>query len=172
MSLDELNDHFTSIPVIPPDNKTKQNILNDFSTSPPPKRDKFYFQGLLLLTWKSAKSIKSKTQGTDDVSIIMLNKIIDIILPTVTHIFNASLITSIFPRLWKRSIIRPRPKVNLPTNNNVYRPISILRTLSKALEDTVHKELTEYLHTYDLLDTYQSGFRTDHSKTTALLEVT
>ena len=52
-----------------PDNKTKQNILNDFCTSPPPERDKFYFQDITPIDVKKAlKHIKSKTQGTDDIS--------------------------------------------------------------------------------------------------------
>ncbi|KAJ4430346.1 hypothetical protein ANN_22562 [Periplaneta americana] len=51
-------------------------------------------------------------------------------------------------------------------------PISILPTLSKALEHILHGQLTNYLDGHKLLDDYQSGFRHGHSTTTALLKVT
>ncbi|KAJ4437216.1 hypothetical protein ANN_17351 [Periplaneta americana] len=51
-------------------------------------------------------------------------------------------------------------------------PISILPTLSKALEHIVHGQLMNYLDEHKLLDDYQSGFRHGHSTSTALLKVT
>ncbi|KAJ4446880.1 hypothetical protein ANN_13580 [Periplaneta americana] len=63
-------------------------------------------------------------------------------------------------------------RVKTPTTPNDYRPISILPTLSKALERIVHRQLIDYLHRYELLDTHQLGFRTRHGTATALLEVT
>lgn len=99
-------------------------------------------------------------------------KIIDVILPTVTHIFNASIMTGSYPSLWKMALVKPLPKSNTPSTVNQYRPISILPTLSKALEHIVHGQLTNYLDEHKLLDDYQSGFRHGHSTTTALLKVT
>lgn len=90
----------------------------------------------------------------------------------MTHILNTSLETKTFPKLWKQALIRPLPKVKTPSSANDFRPICILPTLSKVLERVVHKQLTDYITTYQLLDEYQSGFRTGHNTTTALLKVT
>ena len=51
-----------------------------------------------------------------------------------------------------------------------YRPISILPSLSKILEKTVYKRLTDYLNKYDILNTSQYGFRHGHSTSMALLD--
>jgi retron-type reverse transcriptase len=51
------------------------------------------------------------------------------------------------------------------------RRISILRCVSKIVERVVHNQLTRYLCLEDLLDNCQSGFRRNHSTTTALLKV-
>ena len=79
--------------------------------------------------------------------------------------------TSTFPAIWKQAFVRPLPKNNSPSNPNEFRPISILPTLSKALERIVHKQLTNYLNQHSLLDDYQSGFRTGHNTTTALIKI-
>ena len=80
--------------------------------------------------------------------------------------------TSTYPNIWKGAFIRPLPKTDMPTAPKDYRPINILPALSKALERIVHKQLTDYFNEHSLFDTYQSGFRTGHSTTTALLKVT
>ena len=51
-----------------------------------------------------------------------------------------------------------------------YRPISILPSLSKILEKTAYKRLTDYLNKYDILNTSQYGFRHGHSTSMALLD--
>ena len=53
-----------------------------------------------------------------------------------------------------------------------YRPISVLPLVSKVLEKTIYQQLHDYLQENRLLNTYQSGFRSLHSTTTALLETT
>ena len=53
-----------------------------------------------------------------------------------------------------------------------YRPVSLLPFLSKILERTVFKQVSEYLQNNNLIDPNQSGFRRDHSTETALLSVT
>jgi Reverse transcriptase (RNA-dependent DNA polymerase) len=53
-----------------------------------------------------------------------------------------------------------------------YRPISILPALSKALEMLMRDQMVEFLDSNNALDALQSGFRTGHSTTTALLCIT
>ncbi|KAJ4440232.1 hypothetical protein ANN_08371 [Periplaneta americana] len=141
--------------------------------NPPPSREKFFFSHITDSEVRRAlKSIKSKAQGSDNISIVFINKLVDIVLPVITHIFNSSVITSVYPQLWKTASVRPLPKVNSPTSAKDYRPISILPVLSKALERIIHKQLSDYLIEFNLLDPLQSGFRNGHSTSTALLNVT
>ena len=54
---------------------------------------------------------------------------------------------------------------------NNYRPISILPVLSKVLEKHVHDCLSAFLKEYNLLHKTQSGFRSQHSCETALVQM-
>ena len=53
-----------------------------------------------------------------------------------------------------------------------YRPISVLPVLSKILERAVHDQLYNYLTCNNILHQCQSGFRSNYSAHTALLDVT
>ena len=166
--LDKLNEHFTNVTYPPKDTTSQQTQTYTHLT-----RDKFHFRYIMTEDVISAlKRLKTKATGVDNISITLVNKILPIILPTLTHIFNASLMTGTFPTLWKKAYVHPVPKVKVPLTPSDYRPICILPALSKVLERIVHKQLTDYLNEHNLLDPYQSGFRSGHSCTTAILNVT
>ncbi|KAJ4438307.1 hypothetical protein ANN_14246 [Periplaneta americana] len=166
--LDRLNEHFVNNPTI--NNTTKQDtVLPD---SVPPTRDKLYFTDVKPIdAMKAIRRINTKAQGPDNISIILIQKIQDIVIPTITHIFNSSLITSTFPKIWKQASVLPLPKVKVPTDPNDYRPISIQPAISKALERIVHRQITNYMNEHKVFDKYQSGFRAGHNTSTALLKV-
>ena len=59
-----------------------------------------------------------------------------------------------------------------PTSVENYRPVSLLKFLSKTIERAVFKQVTDYLSQNNLLETNQSGFKRGHSTEMALLAVT
>ncbi len=73
----------------------------------------------------------------------------------------------------KHAVIEPvLKKINLDSTDlkNV-RPISKLPFINKILEKVVHNQLTDFLCGNNILDIFQSGFRTKHSTESALLKV-
>ncbi|XP_078538236.1 uncharacterized protein LOC144823524 [Lissotriton helveticus] len=95
-------------------------------------------------------------------------------LSTITDLLNKSLQEECVPQEWKHAMIHPLlkkanadPKV--PAN---FRPISLLPIFAKILEKHVHRCLSNYITTHDLLPPHQSGFRAGFSTETTLLGVT
>ena len=79
-----------------------------------------------------------KAQGPDNVPCRILKEFAYELAEPVTTIFNASLASGIFvPAIWKDSNITPIPKIQSPTNEGDFRPISLTPCLSKVLEDFV-----------------------------------
>ena len=58
---------------------------------------------------------------------------------------------------------------SIPLMLKKYRPVSHFYFLSKTLECAIFDQLSSYLSQNDLIDPYQSGFKTHHSTETALL---
>ena len=108
---------------------------------------------------KAAKSINSMSAGVDNINSYVIKLILDRISGTLTHIINSSLEQEIFPERWKKAIIKPIPKVNIPLAANDFRPISLLPTLSKILEKIVNVQIVGYLVDHELLDPYQSAYK-------------
>jgi hypothetical protein len=67
------------------------------------------------------------------------------------------------------SEIIPLLKISNPSDFSDYRPIAILPCLLKAFEVCMRGQMVENLN--NLLDLLQSGFKANHSTTTALLKV-
>lgn len=112
------------------------------------------------------RSIKSNAVGYDDVHPKFIRLLLPQIIPYITHFFNTIIASSFFPTKWKHAKIVPILK-----SSGDYRPIAILCYLSKVLEKLLYKQINDYIRNKNLLSGKQSGFRTNHSCTTALIDV-
>ena len=80
-------------------------------------------------------------------------------IPYITLTINTSIVTKVFPKPWKHSIIIPIHRsgdIEEPTN---FRPINLLPILSKILEKVISTQLTEYLEKNNLLNGSQYAYR-------------
>lgn len=83
------------------------------------------------------------------------------IVTAATHVVNASVSTGTFPTTFKLAPLVKKPSL-ARTQVEDYRPV-FLPFLSKTTERNVFKQVTEFLLQHNLLDSYQSGFRSGHS---------
>ena len=82
----------------------------------------------------------------------------------LTHIYNATLRHSYFPRQWKFADLKVIPKPGKPLEQvTSYRPISLLPVLSKLLEKLFLSKLQPVLTSCNLIPNHQFGFRQKHS---------
>uniref|UniRef100_A0A1Y1M988 Reverse transcriptase domain-containing protein n=1 Tax=Photinus pyralis TaxID=7054 RepID=A0A1Y1M988_PHOPY len=116
--------------------------------------------------------VKSKSAGSDGITIKMLNLCCPYILPYLTYLINVCLKTGTYPDDWKLAYVTPLPKISKPSTVNDLRPISILPVLSKVLEKVMSEQINEFLKVESILPNTQSAFRVGYSCTTALLNVT
>ena len=134
--------------------------------------DKFYFKNITPLDVSNTfKLITSQSVGTDSISLRMLKPLIDILLPSLCHLFNYSLQCSCFPDLWKQALIKALPKIPTPSLPSHYRPISLLCIIAKMLEKIVYYQVIEFVNSNNLFNKLQSGFRKMHGTGTALLRI-
>ena len=115
-------------------------------------------------------SIKSNAAGIDLIDRTMLNLVLYKIMDLILHIFNKSISTGTFPNQWKTAIIIPIPKKQNPQLLSDYRPISILPLFSKIFEKIIVSKIISPV-TENILPKFQSGFRKQHSTTSALMEI-
>ena len=110
----------------------------------------------------------SKAMGPDDISSIMLKHIGPLGYTYLSVIFNLSLKTLVIPDIWKTGRVVPLLKSGKPSDRgDSYRPISLLSPVVKTLEALLLPSLRDHLE----LATHQHGFRSLHSTTTALHEI-
>lgn len=114
---------------------------------------------------------KSNAVGLDGISLVLPKYTINSTMPIIEHLFNFSLMQGAFPKQWKVALIRPIPKIRNPTLCQHYRPISILPTLSKALERMVCEQIQDYLDDAGLCDPCQSAYRRNHSTQACIIRM-
>ena len=107
----------------------------------------------------------------DNISVKLLKQIILQIANPLSKIFNKSLSHGIFPDLLKIARIIPIFKNGDSTDPKNYRPISLLPSFSKILEQIIYIRLTSFFNKHDILNSSQYGFRTNHSTNSAIAEV-
>lgn len=113
----------------------------------------------------------SKASGHDAINSNFLKMSVPFIAESLTYIYNLCIQQNIFPQSLKIGKVTPIPKTKELSDVNNFRPISVLSILSKPLERHVHKHLSNFLESSNLLLDSQSGFRTNHSCQTALTEI-
>ena len=114
-----------------------------------------------------------KTCPLDPVPTDILLESVDIILPFITAMCNASLREGFMPASQKAAIITPivkKPGLD-PEEGKSYRPISNLTFMSKLIERIVAEEIKVHLTESNLMPSVQSAYRKGHSTETAVLKV-
>ena len=113
----------------------------------------------------------SKSPGLDDIDVRLLKTAAPIICKSLSFICNLSLATSVFPSEWKKAKVVPIFKAGNKCSVENYRPISILSIISKIIERAVHDQIYSFMVDNDFLSSSQSGFRSQFSTATTLIDV-
>lgn len=166
---DQINDFFVnSLPCITP----SEESIHFYETNRLNNKNFVFSNATDELVYKILLSINTNSTGNDGISLKMLLFCCPYLLPIFTHLINYILEKNCYPSLWKNANVIVFPKKEHPESYNDLRAISLLPTLSKLCEKVMEIQLRDYLTESVILPPTQSGFRSQHSCTTALLHVT
>ena len=115
----------------------------------------------------------TKSCTLDPIPTFMLKESIDVLLPFLTAMCNASLSEGVLPLSQRHAIVTPllkKPSLD-PAELKNYRPVSNLSFVSKIVEKLVSDQLVSHLQSNNLMPRLQSAYRRHHSTETALLRV-
>ena len=114
----------------------------------------------------------SLARGEDEIPQSFVAKALSTIGPFLVSLFNSSLDKGLFLGTWKNAQLMALKKKSASSSPSDFRPIALLCFLSKVLEKLVHEQLTYSIIQKGILDPLQTGFRKNHSTTTALIKMT
>ena len=86
----------------------------------------------------------------------------------VSPLINHSIETAKFPSDLKYGEVSPHFKKDDKLDKTKYRPVSLLKAVSKVIETIVNKKVLNFLENNQLLPKSQHGFRPNHSTFTAV----
>ena len=112
----------------------------------------------------------SGSSGIDGISAKMLKATQEEVSPALSVLVNTSLMTGIFPGVFKKAQITPlfKNKGSREDKSN-YRPVSNLSTPGKVLEIVANIQITRYCEQVGILGKHQHGFRSGRSTTSAII---
>lgn len=174
MDANMLSDYFGNIASVNIPQQNKRNILSFYNYNTFNNISNSFKFSVVTddLIYKFLHEIKTHAVGSDGISIQFLKICCPYIVPILTHIINFCIENSVFPDCWKESVVLPVPKRKVVVELGDLRPISILPVMSKILEKVLKLQMQQYLDAKHLLPELQSGFRKNHSCSTALLKIT
>jgi hypothetical protein len=114
------------------------------------------------------RSKKSSCPDIDGISPEMLKIAAPVIAEPLAWVINSSICCQKVPSTWKRARIIPLHKKKEKHMASNYRPVSILPTCSKVMEDFVCAQISQYCHTMGIMPSSQYGFQSGKSTVTAL----
>ena len=115
----------------------------------------------------------SKTCDLDPIPTELVKSCLDVLLVSITQMGNLSLISGVFPDIFKTSHVMPllkKPSLSKPDMKN-YRPVANLNFVSKIIEKVIANRIRSHLERNDLSNQYQSAYKKLHSTETAFLKV-
>ena len=111
------------------------------------------------------------SSGYDNISNILLKKLIDVLTKPLHMLFNRSLHEGVFPVDMKLADVVPLYKSGSHFMLNNYRPISLLPTVLKLLEKIVYKRIYDFFIRENLIFRSQYSFCKKHSCEHAVTEL-
>ncbi|XP_072395392.1 uncharacterized protein [Diabrotica undecimpunctata] len=118
----------------------------------------------LLELNEAISSLKNSAAGPDDIPSIFLKNLHPDTHLKLLELYNKIWSQNQFPTLWRQATTIPIKKNDSSPNLlKSYRPISLTCSLCKLLEKMVNKRLLWYLERNNILDPFQTGFRSNRS---------
>ena len=118
------------------------------------------------------RQLKPKlSSGADFISTKLLKEIAPLIITPLHYLINLSLETGYVPKEFKVAKIVPVFKEGDCHDFNNYRPIYLLSSFSKLMEQIVSKQILRFLHINDILYKHQYGFRARHTTSHPVLHL-
>ena len=114
-----------------------------------------------------------KSPGHDQINNYILKKLPNKVVLFMTVLFKALLKLSYFPTNWKlATIIMIKKPSKGNTDQNNYRSVNLLSSVSKIFEKIIHTRLISHLNATDAIPHCQFGFKPNYSTTQQLLRIT
>ena len=105
----------------------------------------------------------SKAAGIDKISRKLLKDGANILAKPIAKICKISIYSGLFPSDCKVAKLKTLYKKGSKTNPGNFRLISLLPLISKVIERIVYDQVDDFLPQKNILYSYQSGFRKNHS---------
>ena len=113
-----------------------------------------------------------KSSGLENMPSYLLKACFRILHMQLLVIMNKSLFNGYFPLMWRKAIVVPIPKINIPVEIGDLRPIALTPLPGKILEMFVHTQLISHLDQYNILTEFQNEFRKNHSTVDTIFRYT
>ena len=87
-----------------------------------------------MQVWNTLRKIKKTATGPDCIPYWIWRDDTDIFTEVITKVWNLSLSTHTWPKVWKRANINPLPNTDIPVKDGDFRGINVTPVIARAFE--------------------------------------
>ena len=120
--------------------------------------------------YNTLRKIKQTATGPDCLPFWVWKENAAILTPAVHALWNLSPSTQTWPAAWKEANVNPLPKVDIPTQREDFRGISVTSVIARAFEQVVYTTFSKQ-DVENYLNNNQFAYRSGGSCTNALLKM-